>query len=88
MFSHFHLKILWGKGCCHWWNKTARRVATLEFDRTRKSMGVIVKSEAGSNSLLVKVDDTKTVRKHSGIAIVHYNFVALPCMYAFKLGII
>jgi hypothetical protein len=51
-------------------------------------MGVIVKSEAGSNSLLVKVDDTKTVRKHSGIAIVHYNFVALPCMYAFKLGII
>ncbi|KAJ3699448.1 hypothetical protein LUZ61_003153 [Rhynchospora tenuis] len=40
--------------CCDWWNKTAKRVATLEFDRTRKSMGVIVKSEAGSNSLLVK----------------------------------
>ncbi|KAJ1698953.1 hypothetical protein LUZ63_007465 [Rhynchospora breviuscula] len=40
--------------CCDWWNKTAQRVATLEFDRTRKSMGVIVKSEAGSNSLLVK----------------------------------
>jgi Ca2+-transporting ATPase len=40
--------------CCDFWNKTARRVATLEFDRTRKSMGVIAKSEAGSNSLLVK----------------------------------
>ncbi|XP_020086089.1 calcium-transporting ATPase 1, endoplasmic reticulum-type-like [Ananas comosus] len=40
--------------CCEWWNYNAQRVATLEFDRTRKSMGVIVKSKSGSNSLLVK----------------------------------
>ncbi|KAJ6842643.1 calcium-transporting ATPase 1, endoplasmic reticulum-type-like [Iris pallida] len=40
--------------CCQWWNETAQRIATLEFDRTRKSMGVIVKSKSGSNSLLVK----------------------------------
>ncbi|XP_072996865.1 calcium-transporting ATPase 1, endoplasmic reticulum-type-like [Typha latifolia] len=40
--------------CCEWWNSTAKRVATLEFDRTRKSMGVIVKSKKGNNSLLVK----------------------------------
>ncbi|KAJ8493877.1 hypothetical protein OPV22_015598 [Ensete ventricosum] len=40
--------------CCKWWNGTAQRVATLEFDRTRKSMGVIVKSKSGTNSLLVK----------------------------------
>ncbi|KAH7677970.1 P-type ATPase protein [Dioscorea alata] len=40
--------------CCHWWNNIAHRIATLEFDRSRKSMGVIVKSRSGSNSLLVK----------------------------------
>lgn len=40
--------------CSQWWNETARRIATLEFDRTRKSMGVIVRSKSGSNSLLVK----------------------------------
>lgn len=40
--------------CCQWWNDFAPRVATLEFDRTRKSMGVIVRSRTGSNTLLVK----------------------------------
>lgn len=41
--------------CCQWWNEVAQRIATLEFDRTRKSMSVIVKSKLRSNSLLVKV---------------------------------
>ncbi|KAJ1261332.1 hypothetical protein BS78_09G021400 [Paspalum vaginatum] len=41
-------------GCCKWWNNVAKRIATLEFDRTRKSMGVIVKTSSGSNALLVK----------------------------------
>eukprot|EP00252_Welwitschia_mirabilis_P019468 TRINITY_DN4521_c0_g1_i1.p1 TRINITY_DN4521_c0_g1~~TRINITY_DN4521_c0_g1_i1.p1 ORF type:complete len:1071 (-),score=207.93 TRINITY_DN4521_c0_g1_i1:373-3585(-) len=41
-------------GCCDWWAKTADRIATLEFDRTRKSMGVIVRSKTGKNTLLVK----------------------------------
>ncbi|XP_039136201.1 calcium-transporting ATPase 4, endoplasmic reticulum-type-like [Dioscorea cayenensis subsp. rotundata] len=40
--------------CCQWWNGVTHRVATLEFDRTRKSMGVIVRSKSGRNSLLVK----------------------------------
>ncbi|CAN6284691.1 unnamed protein product [Urochloa humidicola] len=40
--------------CCQWWNNAAKRVATLEFDRTRKSMGVIVKADSGKNLLLVK----------------------------------
>ncbi|GJM94414.1 hypothetical protein PR202_ga11055 [Eleusine coracana subsp. coracana] len=40
--------------CCTWWNNVAKRIATLEFDRTRKSMGVIVKTSLGNNALLVK----------------------------------
>ncbi|KAK9290483.1 hypothetical protein L1049_008653 [Liquidambar formosana] len=41
--------------CCQWWNKTEKRIATLEFDRDRKSMGVVVDSHSGKKSLLVKV---------------------------------
>lgn len=41
--------------CCQWWTSNEKRLATLEFDRTRKSMGAIVKSKSGDNSLLVKV---------------------------------
>ena len=41
--------------CCDYWNSISPRVATLEFDRSRKSMGVIVKSDSGRNILLVKV---------------------------------
>ncbi|KAJ1443873.1 P-type ATPase [Sesbania bispinosa] len=40
--------------CCEWWNEHDRRIATLEFDRDRKSMGVIVDSGPGKKSLLVK----------------------------------
>ncbi|CAN6471144.1 unnamed protein product [Victoria cruziana] len=41
-------------GCCKWWSHQEHRIATLEFDRMRKSMGVIVKSKSGKNTLLVK----------------------------------
>ncbi|XP_022745557.1 calcium-transporting ATPase 1, endoplasmic reticulum-type-like [Durio zibethinus] len=40
--------------CCQWWNEYECRIATLEFDRDRKSMGVIVNSKSGRKSLLVK----------------------------------
>lgn len=43
------------EACCKYWNEMEPRIATLEFDRTRKSMGVIVKSKTGGNMLLVKV---------------------------------
>lgn len=41
-------------GCCQKWSELERRIATLEFDRDRKSMGVIVNSRSGKKSLLVK----------------------------------
>ncbi|KAF3442049.1 hypothetical protein FNV43_RR15965 [Rhamnella rubrinervis] len=40
--------------CCQRWNEFERRIATLEFDRDRKSMGVIARSSSGRKSLLVK----------------------------------
>lgn len=49
------LSLNFNLGCCEWWNQHDRRVATLEFDRDRKSMGVIVNSGEGKPSLLVKV---------------------------------
>ncbi|KAG8477511.1 hypothetical protein CXB51_030096 [Gossypium anomalum] len=42
-------------GCCEWWIKRSKRVATLEFDRVRKSSSIIVREAAGQNRLLAKV---------------------------------
>lgn len=56
--SHTHITCFALKlcvDCCDWWNKHDKRIATLEFDRDRKSMGVIVNSSVGKKSLLVKV---------------------------------
>ncbi|XVF72986.1 hypothetical protein PTKIN_Ptkin12aG0165100 [Pterospermum kingtungense] len=41
-------------GCCEWWTKRSKRLATLEFDRVRKSMSIIVREPTGHNRLLVK----------------------------------
>ncbi|KAH7425778.1 hypothetical protein KP509_11G070300 [Ceratopteris richardii] len=41
-------------GCCDWYSKRVKKVALLEFDRGRKSMGVIVRTHNGANKLLVK----------------------------------
>lgn len=50
------------KGCCQLWKKKEHRIATLEFDRERKSMGVIVNSGSGKKSLLVKVHSPLSFR--------------------------
>ncbi|KAI3694000.1 hypothetical protein L1987_76957 [Smallanthus sonchifolius] len=36
-------------GCCEWWTKRSKRVGTLELDRVRKSMSVIVRELSGHN---------------------------------------
>ncbi|KAK8326337.1 hypothetical protein V6Z11_A11G108700 [Gossypium hirsutum] len=41
-------------GCCEWWIKRSKRVATLEFDRVRKSSSIIVREAAGQSRLLAK----------------------------------
>ncbi|KAG0626234.1 hypothetical protein M758_2G113100 [Ceratodon purpureus] len=41
-------------GCNDWWSKRGPRLAILEFDRGRKSMSSIVRTEEGVNKLLVK----------------------------------
>ncbi|XP_057981508.1 calcium-transporting ATPase, endoplasmic reticulum-type [Malania oleifera] len=50
LIGHSSVKL----GCCEWWIKRSKRVATLEFDRIRKSMSVIVREPTGRNRLLVK----------------------------------
>eukprot|EP01018_Ginkgo_biloba_P020202 Gb_01120 [translate_table: standard] len=64
-------------GCCDWWNKGAHRIATLEFDRMRKSMGVIVKSSAGKNSLLVKGAVENVLERSSHIELLDGSVVQL-----------
>lgn len=41
-------------GCCEWWTKRSKRLGTLELDRVRKSMSVIVREPTSQNRLLVK----------------------------------
>ncbi|XVE76292.1 hypothetical protein DITRI_Ditri12bG0160300 [Diplodiscus trichospermus] len=63
--------------CCQWWNEYERRIATLEFDRARKSMGVIVKSKSGRRSLLVKGAVENLLERSSKMQLLDGSVVPL-----------
>ncbi|XP_058098983.1 calcium-transporting ATPase 4, endoplasmic reticulum-type-like [Magnolia sinica] len=63
--------------CCQWWNEMEHRIATLEFDRTRKSMGVITKSNSGRNLLLVKGAVENLLERSAYIQLVDGSVVNL-----------
>ncbi|KAK6926877.1 Cation-transporting P-type ATPase, N-terminal [Dillenia turbinata] len=63
--------------CCQHWNKTERRIATFEFDRDRKSMGVIANSGSGNKSLLVKGAVENVLERSSFIQLPDGSVVEL-----------
>ncbi|CAK7331684.1 unnamed protein product [Dovyalis caffra] len=63
--------------CCRLWNKMEQRIATLEFDRDRKSMGVIVNSSSGKKSLLVKGAVENVLDRSTSIQLLDGSVVAL-----------
>ncbi|XP_039037609.1 calcium-transporting ATPase 4, endoplasmic reticulum-type-like [Hibiscus syriacus] len=63
--------------CCQLWNKMMKRIATLEFDRDRKSMGVIVNSSLGKKSLLVKGAVENLLERSSFIQLLDGSVVEL-----------
>ncbi|KAI3753356.1 hypothetical protein L2E82_25407 [Cichorium intybus] len=40
--------------CCEWWTKISKRLGTLELDRMRKSMTIIVREQTSQNWFLVQ----------------------------------
>lgn len=63
--------------CCRTWSTAERRIATLEFDRDRKSMGVIVSSGSGKNSLLVKGAVENLLERSSYVQLLDGSIVEL-----------
>ncbi|XP_023522698.1 calcium-transporting ATPase 1, endoplasmic reticulum-type-like [Cucurbita pepo subsp. pepo] len=63
--------------CCDVWNKNEQRIATLEFDRDRKSMGVITNSSSGKKSLLVKGAVENLLERSSFIQLIDGSIVKL-----------
>ncbi|KAJ6691695.1 CALCIUM-TRANSPORTING ATPASE [Salix purpurea] len=63
--------------CCRLWNTMEQRIATLEFDRERKSMGVIVNSSSGKKSLLVKGAVENLLDRSTSIQLLDGSVVTL-----------
>ncbi|PSS26263.1 Calcium-transporting ATPase, endoplasmic reticulum-type like [Actinidia chinensis var. chinensis] len=67
--------------CCEWWTKRSKRLATLEFDRIRKSMSVIVRELTGRNRLLVKGAVENLLERSSHVQLADGSLVPIdePC---------
>ncbi|XP_075488442.1 calcium-transporting ATPase, endoplasmic reticulum-type [Primulina tabacum] len=67
--------------CCEWWNKRSKKVATLEFDRVRKSMSVIVREPSGQNRLLVKGAVESILERSSHVQLADGSIIPIddPC---------
>ncbi|KAL2508504.1 Calcium-transporting ATPase 1 [Forsythia ovata] len=63
--------------CSHMWNRIQQRIATLEFDRDRKSMGVIARSSSGKKSLLVKGAVENLLERSSFVQLLDGSIVEL-----------
>lgn len=63
--------------CCQQWKNIERRIATLEFDRDRKSMGVIVNSAKGKNALLVKGAVENVLERSAYVQLLDGSIVEL-----------
>lgn len=63
--------------CCQAWAKSECRIATLEFDRDRKSMGVIVSSSSGKKSLLIKGAVENLLERSSYVQLLDGSIVEL-----------
>ncbi|KAF8365044.1 hypothetical protein HHK36_032952 [Tetracentron sinense] len=63
--------------CCQQLNEIDLRIATLEFDRDRKSMGVIAKSNSGKNLLLVKGAVENVLERSTSIQLLDGSVVEL-----------
>ncbi|KAJ0052387.1 hypothetical protein Pint_00629 [Pistacia integerrima] len=68
-------------GCCEWWTKRSKRIATLEFDRIRKSMSVIVREPTGHNRLLVKGAVESLLERSSHVQLADGSLIPIdePC---------
>ncbi|KAJ6343951.1 hypothetical protein OIU76_005650 [Salix suchowensis] len=71
-------------GSCEWWTKRVKRLATLEFDRIRKSMSVIVREPNGQNRLLVKGAVESLLERSSHVQLADGSVVPIdePYYYA------
>ncbi|KAH9620918.1 hypothetical protein KSS87_011024 [Heliosperma pusillum] len=63
--------------CCRAWSTAERRIGTLEFDRDRKSMGVIVSSGSGKKSLLVKGAVENLLERSSFVHLIDGSVIEL-----------
>ncbi|KAI3681887.1 hypothetical protein L6452_36692 [Arctium lappa] len=64
-------------GCCEWWTKRSKRLGTLELDRVRKSMSVIVREPSGQNRLLVKGAVESLLERSSHVQLADGSIVPM-----------